>query len=50
MTFLFRRKDLGALGHEIDPAENDDLGVGAGGLLRQAQGIAHVIGDILHLR
>jgi hypothetical protein len=47
---LVRVKDLGGLGHEVDAAKHDDFRFGFGGLLREAQRIAHVIGHILDLR
>src|SRR3546814_464914 len=46
---LFGRQYLGRLGHELDAAKGDDVGVGVGGLARQLQRIADEIGDILNL-
>ena len=46
---LFRREDLGGLGHEADPAEGDDVGVGGGGLARQVEAVADEISQVLKL-
>ena len=44
-----RVEDLGGLGHEVDAAHRDDLGVGAGGLPRQSERVADEVGHVLHL-
>ena len=43
-------QDLGRFGHEVHPAEDNDIGRGLGRLLGQPQGIAYEIGHILNLR
>ncbi len=47
---LVRAEDLRSLRHEVDAAEDDDVRVGLGGDARQAEGVAHVIGDVLDFR
>ena len=47
---LVWRQDGGGLGHEVDPAEDDHVGVGGGCLAREAQGVPEVVGDVLDLR
>jgi hypothetical protein len=47
---LFRRKNLGHLGHELHAAERDHIGVGLRRLARQFQRIADEIGQILQFR
>ena len=42
-------EDLGRLGHEVDAAEHDRLGLGGGRLAREAERVADVVGDVLHL-
>ena len=45
-----RGEDVGALGHEVDAAEEDELGVAAaGGLLRELEGVAAEVGELDHL-
>ena len=44
---LIRRKDIGRLCHEPDPAEYDHIRIGLGGLLGQGKGISAKIGDFL---
>src|SRR5439155_1596173 len=46
---LLGAEDRGSLGHEVDAAEDDRIGVRRGRLLREAQRVAHVIGHVLHL-
>src|SRR5680860_1483524 len=46
---LLRREDRGRLGHEVDAAEGDRRGAGLGGLAREPERIAGVVGDVLHL-
>ena len=46
---LLGREDRGRLGHEVDAAEGDRLGVGGGGLAREAERVAEVVGDVLDL-
>ena len=48
-TVLSGREDRRGLGHEVDAAEDDRLGVGRGGLPGQAQRVADEIGHVLHL-
>jgi len=43
-------QDLGRLGHEVNAAEDDHLGLGGGRLLRELQRVAHEIRDVLDLR
>jgi hypothetical protein len=41
-------QDVGRLGHEVDPAEDDELGLGPGrGLLGQAEGVAAGVGKAM---
>jgi hypothetical protein len=40
-------QNLRGLGHEMHAAEDDDIGVGLGRLLREAEGVADVIRDVL---
>ncbi len=44
---LLRRKDLGGVGHELDPAEGDHFRIGGGGLAAQLQRVPHEIGEVL---
>src|SRR6185503_11619258 len=46
---LPRAEDGGGLGHEMDAAEDDQVGAGGGRLSRQAQRVADEIRDVLHL-
>src|SRR5919106_221810 len=46
---LIGREDRGGLGHEVDAAEDDHLGVGGGGAAREPERITHVVGDVLDL-
>ena len=46
---LLGREDRGRLGHEVHAAEGDDVGVGGGRLLAEAERVAHVVGDVLDL-
>ena len=46
---LVRREDRGRLGHEVDAAEDDRVGVGRGRLAREPERVAHVVGDVLDL-
>ena len=46
---LLGREDRGRLGHEVHAAEGDRRGVGRGALVREAERIADVVGDVLHL-
>ena len=46
---LLGREDLRRLGHEVDAAEDDRLGVGRGRLAREAERVADVVGHVLHL-
>ena len=46
---LLGREDRGGLGHEVDAAEGDHVGVGGGRLAREAERVAHVVGDVLDL-
>ena len=39
--------DLGGFGHEVDAAEEDDVGLGGLGLVGEAEGVADVIGHFL---
>ncbi len=45
--FAGRVDDFGGLGHEVDAAEDDSLGIGLGGFVSEAEGIADVIGKAL---
>ena len=45
-----RVEDFGRLRHEMDAAEEDDFGVGFGGLEAQSQGVADKIGYVLDFR
>ena len=47
---LVRIKDLGRFGHEMHPRENDHIGVGAFGVLRQLQRVADRVGHVLDVR
>ncbi len=47
---LFGAEDFRRLGHEPDPAERDDIGIGRGGLARQIEAVADEIGEVLYLR
>jgi hypothetical protein len=42
-----RVQNLRGLSHEMHAAEDDDIGIGFGGLLREPEGIADVIRDVL---
>ena len=42
-------EDRGRLGHEVDAAELDHLGVGGGRLPREAERVADEVGDVLEL-
>ncbi len=44
-----RIENRGRLRHEVDAAEDDDIGVSSGGFLAQLQRIADEVGDVLHL-
>ena len=45
-----RAQDVGALGHEVHAAEDDELGLAAaGGGARELQRIADVVGELDHL-
>ena len=46
---LPRTEDLGRLTHEVDPAEDDHVGISLGSFLTQAEGVSHEIGDLLDL-
>ncbi len=46
---LLGREDRGRLGHEVDAAEGDRVGLGRGRLAREAERVAHVVGDVLDL-
>ena len=46
---LIRAQDGGRLGHKMDAAEDDDIGLSAGSVLAQLQRIADKIGYILDL-
>ena len=48
--FFRGAQHFGGLGHEVNTGEDDDVGIGLGGLLAQAQAVADVIGDVLDLR
>ena len=48
-TVLSGRQDRGGLGHEVDAAEGDHVGVGVGRLARQAERVAHEVGHVLDL-
>ena len=47
---LLGREDRGGLGHEVDAAEGDHLGVGVGRLAREPERVADEVGDVLDLR
>ena len=45
-----RAKDVGALGHEVDAAEHDELGLAARrGGTGQLQRVADIVGELDHL-
>jgi hypothetical protein len=46
---LVRREHGGGLRHEVHAAEDDDVRVGLGGLAREPEGVADVVGHVLHL-
>jgi hypothetical protein len=46
---LLRRQDGGGLGHEVDAAKDDDVSIGLGCLVREAERVPHVVGDVLDL-
>ena len=48
-TVLFGREDRRRLGHEVDAAEGDHLGVGGGRLARELERVAGEVGDLLEL-
>jgi hypothetical protein len=39
--------DFGGFGHEVDAAEDDDIGIGGFGVVGEAEGVSDVIGDVL---
>ena len=41
-------ENLGSLGHKVDAAETDDVGIGFPCLIRETEGVAHIIGDVLN--
>ncbi len=47
---LLGRENRGGLGHEVDAAEGDHLGVGLSRLAREAERVAAVVGEVLDLR
>src|SRR6266508_199563 len=47
---LVRREDLRGLGHEVDAAEDDRVGIGRGRLAGQAERVAHEVRDVLYIR
>ena len=47
---LLGREHRRGLGHEVDAAEGDHLGVGGGRLARELQRVAGEVGDLLDLR
>ena len=48
-TVFSGREDRRRLGHEVDAAEDDRLGVGRRRLAREAERVADVVGHVLHL-
>ena len=46
---LVRVDNLGGLGHEVDAAEDDHVGIGLRRRLRQRQAVADMVGQILNL-
>ena len=46
---LVRAEDRRGLGHEVDAAERDHVGVGGRRLAREAERVAHEVGDVLNL-
>ena len=46
---LLGREDRRGLGHEVHAAERDDLGFGARAFAREAERVAHEVGDVLDL-
>ena len=46
---LLGAEDHGRLGHEVDAAEDDRLRLGRSGLAREAERVADVVRDVLHL-
>src|SRR3546814_5825462 len=46
---LLGAEDLGGIGHELDPAEDDHVGVSLGRLARQVEAVPHEIGDVLDI-
>ena len=45
-----RAQDVGALGHEVHAAEDDEVGLGlAGAVLREAERVADEVGELDHL-
>ena len=48
-TFLSGRQDRSRLGHEVDAAEDDHVGVGGGRLAREPERVADEVGDVLDL-
>ncbi len=47
---FLRAEDLGGVGHELDPAKGDHIGIGFGRHLAQLERIADKIGQVLDLR
>ena len=47
---LLRAEDLGDLGHEVHPTEDDDVRIGGGRLPGEFQRVADEISDVLDLR
>jgi hypothetical protein len=47
---LLRGEDRGRLRHEVDTAEDDHLAARGRRLAREPERVAHVVGDLLHLR
>ena len=46
---LLGAKDLGGVGHELDPAKRDHVGIGRRRLARQFKAVAHEVGDVLNV-
>lgn len=46
---LVGREDVGRFCHEADSAEDDHVGIGLCGFLRQGKGVATVVGNCLDL-
>ena len=47
---FLRAEDLGGLRHEVNAAEGDHIGIGAGGLAGQLKRVTDEIGDVLNFR